>query len=432
VGVVGENKKIGLRDVRGLGPNQTIWDSEVRGFGARRRQGQAVAYFLFYRTKGGRQRWFTIGKHGSPWTPDMARDEALRLRINIKDGADPTADKQADRKAATVDDNTVSAALDRYEADLKSRGGDPNNVVRVRAHLSDGLAKKKVGALVKADLTAWRNDLMAKLKPASVDRTTTALRAALNLAAEDDDRITNGKAWKDGLRAIGGAGESRNVILSDQDVRAVIAAAYQDSDEFGLLVELAAVTGARPSQLLRLRGEDVQATFTVIVDPETKTKKRQPRLMMPVSRKGNGKKEITHRPVPISVSLAERLSGRGGALLLRPAGQSWDNTNLPRRFDEAIKGVKLSPTPSTAKVTIYALRHTSIVRQLLANVPIRVVATLHDTSVAMIEQNYSKYIADHADDLARPTLLETMAEVITLPPSSTKARAKKGVPEVPA
>src|SRR5882672_7411647 len=187
---MGKNKKIGLRDVRGLGPNQTIWDSEVHGFGARRRQGQAVAYFLFYRTKEGRQRWFTIGKHGSPWTPDMARDEALRLRINIKDGADPAADKQANRKAATVGDDTISAALDRYKTDLESRGGDPDNVARVRAHLPDTLAKKKVGALVKADLTAWRHDLMAKLQPASVDRTMTALRAALNLAAEDDDRIT--------------------------------------------------------------------------------------------------------------------------------------------------------------------------------------------------------------------------------------------------
>jgi integrase len=412
---MGENKKIGLRDVRGLGPNQTIWDSEVRGFGARRRQGQAVAYFLFYRTKEGRQRWFTIGKHGSPWTPDMARDEALRLRINIKDGADPAANKQADRKATAVGNGTISAALDRYKTHLKSHGGDLDNVTRVRAHFSDTLARKNVGALVKADFTAWRNDLMAKLKPASVNRTMTALRAALNLAAEDDDRITNRKAWKDGLRAISGAGESRNVILSDQDMRTVIGAAYRDSEEFGLLVELAAVTGARPSQLLRLRGEDVQADFTVIIDPDTKTKKRQPRLMMPVSRKGKGEKKVTHRPVPIPASLAERLKGRMGTLLKRPDGDSWANTNLPRRFEKAVKGVKLSPTPSTAKVTIYALRHTSIVRQLLANVPIRVVATLHDTSVAMIERTYSEHIADHADDLARPTLLETMAEVVTFP-----------------
>jgi hypothetical protein len=154
----------------------------------------------------------------------------------------------------------------------------------------------------------------------------------------------------------------------------------------------------------------------------------QPRIMMPVSRKGRGAKAIARRPVPIPAALADRLTGRTGQLLRRPDGESWEMTNLQRYFDEAIGGVKLS---TDAKVTMYALRHTSIVRQLLAGVPIRVVASLHDTSVQMIEQNYSEHIADHADDLARPTLLETMAEVITLPPANTKARAKKGVPEVP-
>ena len=40
---------------------------------------------------------------------------------------------------------------------------------------------------------------------------------------------------------------------------------------------------------------------------------------------------------------------------------------------------------------MYALkRHSSIVRQLLLNVPIRVIATTHDTSVAMIEKHYSR------------------------------------------
>ncbi len=58
-----------------------------------------------------------------------------------------------------------------------------------------------------------------------------------------------------------------------------------------------------------------------------------------------------------------------------------------------------------AEVTIYALRHTSVVRQLLANVPIRIVATLHDTSVAMIERTYSRHIGDHSDALARSAML---------------------------
>ena len=60
-------------------------------------------------------------------------------------------------------------------------------------------------------------------------------------------------------------------------------------------------------------------------------------------------------------------------------------------------------------VTIYALRHTSIVRQLLAAVPIRVVASGHDTSVVMIEKNYSKYIGDHADTIVRRAILDPSA-----------------------
>lgn len=48
----------------------------------------------------------------------------------------------------------------------------------------------------------------------------------------------------------------------------------------------------------------------------------------------------------------------------------------------------------------YALRHSSIVRGIRANLPIRLVAALHDTSVEMIERHYAKWIVDGLDDLA--------------------------------
>ena len=62
--------------------------------------------------------------------------------------------------------------------------------------------------------------------------------------------------------------------------------------------------------------------------------------------------------------------------------------------------------PDPAEVTMYALRHSSIVRQLLAGVPVRIVAAGRDTSVAMIERNYSRYITDHADALVRGAMLD--------------------------
>ena len=69
-----------------------LWDDEVKGFGLRVSPGGSKSYVLNYRAGRGRnapQRRITIGKHGSPWTPDMARREAVRLRGAIAAGIDP-------------------------------------------------------------------------------------------------------------------------------------------------------------------------------------------------------------------------------------------------------------------------------------------------------------------------------------------------------
>src|ERR1700722_15954464 len=96
---------ITLKTLAALRPSSTVWDTgkgAVSGFGARRQKGDAVAYVVKYRTPDGRQRWATIGRHGSPWTPDLARAEALRLLGEVARGGDPAATKREARKAATV------------------------------------------------------------------------------------------------------------------------------------------------------------------------------------------------------------------------------------------------------------------------------------------------------------------------------------------
>jgi integrase len=294
---------------------------------------------------------------------------------------------------------TIGTALDQYECDLEVRGGDVGNVGRVRAHLSDLLANKAVALVMSRELRKWRDGLTEQLAPASVNRTTNALKAALNLAAEHDERITSRRAWETGLASIHDAEESRNVILPEADIRTVIAKAGEESSEFEVLTETLAVTGARISQLARLEVQDLQDN------------RPDPRLMMPSSRKGRGKKTITRRPVPIPASLAAKLrriaEGRAptAPLLTKPSGDPWKKSDHSRPFARVARAAGLNPDA----VTIYALRHSSIVRQLLAGVPVRVVAVNHDTSVAMIERTYSRYIGDHADALARRALLDLAA-----------------------
>jgi integrase len=110
-----DRKRIGLREVRALGPGEIVWDAAVPAFGARRQKGPAVTYVLFYRTAEGRQRWYTIGRHGAPWTPEKAREKAREVLGEVVKGTDPAVDKRATRKAVTL-----AELCDLYFADAEA------------------------------------------------------------------------------------------------------------------------------------------------------------------------------------------------------------------------------------------------------------------------------------------------------------------------
>lgn len=299
---------------------------------------------------------------------------------------------------------TVTQALEAYQTDLTTRAGDSGNVSRTKKHLPAPLLERHIADLTVADLQGWRNSLIGTLAPATINRVMTPLKAALNLAADLDQgkAIKSRAAWEIGLAAFADAEEARNVVINDAVIAALIAAAYQQSHAFGLFVEVAAVTGSRASQIAGLVIGDLQPLG-------------EPRLMMPTSKKGKGKKTVRRQPVPIPLDLATKLAkaaeGKRDSdiLLPRADGKPFDNSNdHVRPWNRARKASGLKPEAiapyALDEITMYALRHSSIVRQILRGVPLRVVAALHDTSVAMIERNYSRFIAGQADAIARAAL----------------------------
>ncbi|KJC60476.1 hypothetical protein UP10_12745 [Bradyrhizobium sp. LTSPM299] len=287
---------------------------------------------------------------------------------------------------------SVAEAIDAYEADLATRDGSKYNATLVRRHLGT-LASKAVALLTERELRDWRAGLIKKgLKPSSADRIARSFKAALALAASNDKRITSVAAWKNGLKKLPDSEVARNVILTDETVNALVAGAYDESPDYGLLIDILAVTGARESQVLRLRVDDLQNRNPVA-----------PRLMMPTSRKGRSRK-VEYRPLPISPRLAKllRQQAKGRAAHDRLIDRI---PKLSGRFHPIAKRLGLGP-----EVTPYALRHSSIARQLLKGVPTRIVAAHHDTSVAMIERNYSRcIIGDPSEALTRATLLDFAA-----------------------
>jgi integrase len=286
---------------------------------------------------------------------------------------------------------TVDRALARYQENLKARGAETANVSRVRAHLTQSLLERPIALLTAHGLETWRNGLLEKMAPATANRTCMGLIAALNLAAAGIPNHPR-DAWKVGLKAIPDVSKDRNVVISDAEIARIVREAAKEGPEFALYVEVVAATGSRSSQVARLCVRDLKADC----------------LDMPSARKGRAHKRVTRRQVPIPSSLAERLRTIAASrapdapLLSRSDGTPWKRNDHQRRFHRTVERARLDPDV----VTIYSFRHSSITRQLTAGIPIRVIAALHDTSVSMIEKNYSVSIDKHVDSLVRPALID--------------------------
>ncbi|MBR0975235.1 site-specific integrase [Bradyrhizobium japonicum] len=361
--------------------------------------------------------------HGAYWTKAFA----LADDFEDSDGKRVLSFHQAQdaaRKLARGEDGgteaaplSVDAALKAYRSDLEARQANAYNALWPRLHLTSVLLSKPVALLGADELTKWRNGLLSKMAPSTVNRLCRCVCAALELAAQLDktERIAeNRSAWQIGLSALPDAGKARNVILTDRKVREFVAEAYGLDASLGLLSDVLAITGARPSQVIRLLVADLH-------DHPTK-----PKLSMPRSGKGGSKNRAARRverfSVPITPALAVKLreatKGRAddAPLLLQSDGTRWpDNPGQTyhRQIDKVVKAIGAGP-----ETTAYALRHSSIVRRLLQRAPVRLVAALHDTSVKMIEMHYSRYITEHADDHARIGLLQD-----ELPDNVTPMRA---------
>ena len=169
---------ITLKAIAAIPPNSTLWDDgkgAVTGFGARRQKGGAIAYAVKYRTTDGRQRWHTIGRHGAPWTPELARAEARRILGEVAKGADPAREKKEARRAATIaelcDDylDAVEAGrvLTRWKTGKKASTllGDKG---RIERHIKPLLGTLKVAAITRADIERFRDGVVEGATAAQV------------------------------------------------------------------------------------------------------------------------------------------------------------------------------------------------------------------------------------------------------------------------
>ena len=178
--------KITMRVVADLQPGDTVWDASVKGFGVRR-QRHASVYVFKYRYRG-RQKFITIGRHGSPWTPDDARAAA-------KQYAGALASKERPRDPAAERDTTASQPTfaefaDQYLTRYASPRKKPRTVAEDRRnlqlHILPALGHLRLSEITRADVTEFHASQHAR--PINANRCLALISHIFTIAEKLDIR----------------------------------------------------------------------------------------------------------------------------------------------------------------------------------------------------------------------------------------------------
>jgi hypothetical protein len=158
--------KITKRTVDATNPGEKdvfLWDTDLRGFGLKVSPAGSKVYIVQYRL-GGREaptQRYTIGKHGSPWTPDKAREEAERLLGRVANEVDPSKERKAKVAAHRADAvaPTLADFADRYIDEFAKAYKKPRTVEEdernLRLHIKPTLGKLKLKDITPAHISKF-------------------------------------------------------------------------------------------------------------------------------------------------------------------------------------------------------------------------------------------------------------------------------------
>lgn len=246
-----------------------VWDSELMGFGCRS-QGKGKFYILKFRV-GKRQKWLTIGRHGSPWCPASARTEAKRLLGLIAQGTDPTIERDR-AKATTTVRELATGFLEHVRARRKASTHDTYERL-VRQHITPALGKYRTCDVASADVTRLHDQMSDT--PSQANLVYRVLHTMFQFAEK------RGVIPK-GTNPVHGAVEKyeekpRERYLTAEEFKRLGMALDQFRDEFPDVVNvvaLLALTGCRKSEVLSLKWEYINTEAGIAQLPDSKTGKK--------------------------------------------------------------------------------------------------------------------------------------------------------------
>jgi integrase len=245
------------------------------GFGLKVTPKGRKVFLVLYRIAGAgsRLRKYTIGPYGRVTLP-MAKAQAQKVFAARLDGRDPAAEKRETRRRLVVD--RVDGLIETYIEERISRTGTKRVITNLlRRDVIPHWGTKSIHEIRKRDvidlaaIVSQRNEhaayrLLKTLK--------TFFRWCVGRAIID---VSPAEGTYSNYRVV-----SRDRVLTDDELAAIIMAARQMPWPYGGIVQFLALTGQRREEAAQMRWSEI--------DEATQT------WCMPASRTKNGKAHIVH------------------------------------------------------------------------------------------------------------------------------------------
>jgi integrase len=325
--------KITIRSVAALHPGQTLKDAELTGFEVRAREGGAKSYSVLYRVGRGReapQKRYTIGQHGSPWTPETARVAAKRVLGEVAHGKDP-ARARAEEKAAP----TVAALAEQFmaeHAEAKRKASTAREYRRLLDHVVlPAIGKRRIDDVTRRDIAKFHH--ARRETPVEANRALAVTSTLFNFA----ERVGYRPDGSNPCRHVEKYQQRHRERFLSADELARLGgalAAYDGSPYAAAAIKLLVFTGARLGEVLGLQWQWIDFERGEARLPDSKT----------------GAKTV-HLPPPALAVLSElpRIDGNPHVIVGGVVGAALVNLEKPWRVIRSEAGLD--------DVRLHDLRH---------------------------------------------------------------------------
>jgi integrase len=324
-------------DTPAPGKRAYLWDGKLSGFGVMVTDTGKRSYLVQYRVggRGSPTRRVTIGRHGSPWTTEKARDRAAELLEQVRRKVDPfdaerervRADRERKAAEAAADEASTRLAfstvsdqfIKKYAKVQQARSWRDTDSI-FRRDLKPHFGERPLPAISRADIVGLLDKVQERGDSAAV-KAYKALRVMFGWAV-DRHLITASPmaTMKPPAKT-----ESRERALTDAELRFVWLAAGGLGWPFGPIVRLLILTGQRRDEVGELHW------------PELDTDKAS--WLLPAERSKNGMASLVPLSAP-ALSIVDDLPKikNDGELVFTTTGETPVSgfSKIKRRLDASM------------------------------------------------------------------------------------------------